>query len=112
MIQTYRFHFSLNRGTGLGVLFLICLFSSCNLRKEMVYFQTELEDITPSQYTPTFKKDDLLCIKITADDPETAVPFNLSADPTERSTSTGDRKSTRLNSSHVAISNAVFCLKK
>src|SRR5690625_2035258 len=89
MIQTYRFHFSLNRGTGLGVLFLICLFSSCNLRKEMVYFQTELEDTTPSQYTPTFKKDDLLWIKITADDPETAVPFNLSADPTERSTSTG-----------------------
>src|SRR5207253_11087125 len=26
--------------------------------------------------------------------------------------STGDRKSTRLNSSHVAISYAVFCLKK
>src|SRR5437870_10776520 len=29
-----------------------------------------------------------------------------------RSCSTGDRKSTRLNSSHVAISYAVFCLKK
>src|SRR5690625_7023970 len=27
-------------------------------------------------------------------------------------TSSGDRKSTRLNSSHVAISYAVFCLKK
>src|SRR5690625_6517685 len=34
------------------------------------------------------------------------VPPNLGADYT------GDRKSTRLNSSHVAISYAVFCLKK
>src|SRR5437660_5375934 len=31
---------------------------------------------------------------------------------TERSVSHLDRKSTRLNSSHVAISYAVFCLKK
>src|SRR5437660_3782361 len=30
----------------------------------------------------------------------------------ERSWKAGDRKSTRLNSSHVAISYAVFCLKK
>src|SRR5207253_11289040 len=30
---------------------------------------------------------------------------------TEVATSRGDRKSTRLNSSHVAISYAVFCLK-
>src|SRR5690625_5702231 len=29
-----------------------------------------------------------------------------------QTTITGDRKSTRLNSSHVAISHAVFCLKK
>src|SRR5690625_7119587 len=29
-----------------------------------------------------------------------------------RDKATGDRKSTRLNSSHVAISYAVFCLKK
>src|SRR5690625_6573664 len=32
--------------------------------------------------------------------------------PTKRSSTTSDRKSTRLNSSHVAISYAVFCLKK
>src|SRR5437660_6770119 len=30
----------------------------------------------------------------------------------EAAEATGDRKSTRLNSSHVAISYAVFCLKK
>lgn len=91
MIHTSRFHFLQKNDTGPGILFLImiCFLSSCNLRKEMVYFQTELQDTTPSQYTPVFKKDDLLWIKITADDPETAVPFNLSADPNERSTSTG-----------------------
>src|SRR5690625_355417 len=89
MIQTYRFHFSLNRGAGLGVLFLICLFSSCNLRKEMGCVQPDPEDTTRSPYPPTFKKDDRLWIKIPAADPETAVPFHLSADPTERSTSTG-----------------------
>src|SRR5204862_4366768 len=37
----------------------------------------------------------------------TAVPL-----PTVRIVTAGDRKSTRLNSSHVEISYAVFCLKK
>src|SRR5690606_40298403 len=32
--------------------------------------------------------------------------------PSQRSSATGDRKSTRLNSSHVKISYAVFCSKK
>src|SRR5439155_25589908 len=36
-------------------------------------------------------------------------PFHCSS---QRSLSSADRKSTRLNSSHVAISYAVFCLKK
>src|SRR5207253_4852404 len=34
------------------------------------------------------------------------------AGPHHRTPTRGDRKSTRLNSSHVAISYAVFCLKK
>src|SRR5207249_7156424 len=38
------------------------------------------------------------------------VPF--SNEPIERLTQQLDRKSTRLNSSHVSISYAVFCLKK
>src|SRR5439155_6186825 len=49
-----------------------------------------------------------------------AVPFEIpatgTAEPRQtvsvQSQVTGDRKSTRLNSSHVAISYAVFCLKK
>src|SRR5437773_5501700 len=32
--------------------------------------------------------------------------------PVETMTTVGDRKSTRLNSSHITISYAVFCLKK
>src|SRR5258708_13508403 len=36
-------------------------------------------------------------------------PFDA---PTVRTSSNGDRKSTRLNSSHQIISYAVFCLKK
>src|SRR5262245_63922128 len=37
---------------------------------------------------------------------------NLSALHLQKRTSKGDRKSTRLNSSHLGISYAVFCLKK
>src|SRR5690625_3551281 len=47
--------------------------------------------------------------------PVVGKPFEMSvrgASPKPRATSLRDRKSTRLNSSHVAISYAVFCLKK
>src|SRR5690625_7058721 len=43
------------------------------------------------------------------DDNETT---NSSSNNDENGVAAGDRKSTRLNSSHVAISYAVFCLKK
>src|ERR1035441_10977071 len=39
-------------------------------------------------------------------------PVELEAVPTFRCSSNADRKSTRLNSSHLGISYAVFCLKK
>src|SRR5207253_11385491 len=39
-------------------------------------------------------------------------PIDLRPPPSERTAAHRDRKSTRLNSSHVAISYAVFCLKK
>src|SRR5690554_7371273 len=38
--------------------------------------------------------------------------FDVLSNKTNKSSSTLDRKSTRLNSSHVRISYAVFCLKK
>src|ERR1039457_7151157 len=36
----------------------------------------------------------------------------ISTSPCSRASSSADRKSTRLNSSHLVISDAVFCLKK
>src|SRR5437773_6737370 len=39
-------------------------------------------------------------------------PSGVCARPPERPPARGDRKSTRLNSSHITISYAVFCLKK
>src|SRR5438034_3050216 len=44
-------------------------------------------------------------------DPARARPAGAGRDPEERR-ALGDRKSTRLNSSHTVISYAVFCLKK
>src|SRR5207249_7093524 len=41
-----------------------------------------------------------------------ADPFDISIAPLLKRKDLGDRKSTRLNSSHVSISYAVFCLKK
>src|SRR5690625_5661944 len=43
---------------------------------------------------------------------EAQVTEHVPADATVTVTASVDRKSTRLNSSHVAISYAVFCLKK
>src|SRR5690625_2962636 len=55
----------------------------------------------------------LLAATYVRQDGAASAPGNAPVDPSERSSSRmGDRKSTRLNSSHVAISYAVFCLKK
>src|SRR2546426_7665447 len=42
----------------------------------------------------------------------TLVPQDADGELVVRNLTTGDRKSTRLNSSHLVISYAVFCLKK
>ena len=67
--------------TGFFVLMLGLLFGSCQTQKKLVYFQNSLsvtDSITAkSNFTPTLKIDDLLSITVTADDPETAIPFNL-----------------------------------
>src|SRR2546426_7949471 len=46
--------------------------------------------------------------------PDCGRPFAAGPEPAlrERSSAIGDRKSTRLNSSHLVISYAVFCLEK
>src|SRR5215469_15019047 len=44
--------------------------------------------------------------------PRVSLAVTLTVTTSPGTTATGDRKSTRLNSSHVEISYAVFCLKK
>ncbi len=43
----------------------------------MVYFQGKLTDSTSENYALTFKPDDFISVVVTAEDPETAVPFNF-----------------------------------
>src|SRR2546426_7355942 len=65
-------------------------------------------------YTTLFRSasrsgaDGALVVDLT---PEEAEPY-VAAMRAHGSASSGDRKSTRLNSSHLVISYAVFCLKK
>lgn len=64
-------------------IFTLVLFSffGCQTHKKLVYFQDGISTADSvdyhTQYTPTLKKDDLLSISVTADDPATALPFNL-----------------------------------
>ena len=51
---------------------------SCNTHKKLIYFQEEISSTeNNSNYTPTFKTDDLLSIIISGDSPDAAIPFNL-----------------------------------
>lgn len=63
------------------MLLLGFLIGSCQTHKKLVYFQDSISEndslSVESNFTPTLKTDDLLSINVTADDPETAVPFNL-----------------------------------
>ena len=61
---------------------MLIVVSSCKTREKIVYFQegvavTDSITVNTSNYTPKFKKDDLLSVIVSADDPLTALPFNL-----------------------------------
>lgn len=61
---------------------MLILVSSCKTREKIVYFQegVAIADsiaVNTSNYTPRFKKDDLLSIVVSADDPLAVLPFNL-----------------------------------
>lgn len=63
-------------------MLLLGLNSSCKTHEKLVYFQEGISEndsskVNTSHYTPSFKKDDLLSIIVTADNPETVLPFNL-----------------------------------
>lgn len=52
---------------------------SCGTRKEIVLFNQDNRESLESTYqnfTPVFKKDDFIAVVVTAEDPESAIPFN------------------------------------
>src|SRR5204863_9761794 len=61
--------------------------------------------------TGTFPLPILVKFLAGAADPNLTASYNLAGNLFANTTVLGDRKSTRLNSSHVEISYAVFCLK-
>src|SRR5437899_8900682 len=72
-------------------------------------FRSYLE-IVNSDSTVLVSRDPTLLLQPLAD--RDRIPFNAEATTAHITSSHGDRKSTRLNSSHLGISYAVFCLKK
>jgi polysaccharide biosynthesis/export protein len=62
------------------LIFLVSfiLLLSCSTHKQFVYFQgdTSTPD-SPSNYNPTFKSDDFILVIVTAEDTESAMPFNF-----------------------------------
>src|SRR2546426_8194169 len=52
------------------------------------------------------------CIEAVEQVERMALPYPVFIKPVAEGSGKGDRKSTRLNSSHLVISYAVFCLKK
>jgi len=66
------------RFTHLILVLLIGLITSCGTRQRMVYFQGDESELAgQANYTPVFKTDDFLSIVVTAEDPESAIPFNF-----------------------------------
>src|SRR5690625_6204092 len=85
-------------------------------REPFVGTSSMLADVEPFR-TPTWARNGRS--PVSSDSIRTRVPGRhgdsqetVTAPFSDASASTRDRKSTRLNSSHVAISYAVFCLKK
>src|SRR4051812_50063980 len=92
---------------------LLKIFAIENLHLSLIFF---LNDTVPTEFY-TLSLHDALPISEAVDgtadgslDPP-AEQFPSGADREDRH-ALGDRKSTRLNSSHMSISYAVFCLKK
>lgn len=65
------------------VLLTLLITTACGTRERMVYFQNEAQNKAEdslginASYTPVFKPDDFISVVVTAEDPETAVPFNF-----------------------------------
>src|SRR5690625_1636816 len=72
-------------------------------------YDSDVEVLNPDLHIATLNSNAKLYMKITA---ERGRGYRTADENKQESQPIGDRKSTRLNSSHVAISYTVFCLKK
>jgi polysaccharide biosynthesis/export protein len=74
-----KFSFSLKIAVA---FFFVLLISSCKPRKELVYYQN-IDSLVPSEKLNTYEikiqPDDVLMIIVSAEDAESAAPFNLSS---------------------------------
>src|SRR5690554_7683079 len=91
-------------------LVLLIIFSGC-AKRNLVYFsdidsQSNYNVKIETSVEPRIQQDDLLKITVSSLNQESNLLFNAGILTT---TGNKDRKSTRLNSSHVRISYAVFC---
>jgi polysaccharide biosynthesis/export protein len=72
--------------------FYLIMASSCKTKEKLIYFQKgNLENANeiPSTFHPTFQTDDFLSIVVTAQEPESVIPFNLISTTTVNSTVSG-----------------------
>lgn len=64
----------------LSLFSIILALSSCGSHSKMVYFQNDEQDSTDidiPEFRPTLKPDDFLSVIVTANDPQSAIPFNF-----------------------------------
>src|SRR5256885_12120388 len=87
---------------------VVCLFFFFNDTATTEIYTLSLHDALPISAEMGMKANQLPSMKLSQVAP-TETAANTGADS---STTAKDRKSTRLNSSHLVISYAVFCLKK
>src|SRR5438045_7509940 len=91
------------------LLFYICFFSTDP--PTTAIYTLSLHDALPISTQPRLRAR-WRTGRSRAAAPRASGRARAAADPGGRIATTGDRKSTRLNSSHLGISYAVFCLKK
>ncbi len=91
-------------------LFALVLFS-CASRKDIVYFQN-IDGLAskekPNTYEIKIQPDDLLMIIVSADDPETAVPFNLGSVSASSSSKQGSKQGSESLQSYLVDVNGVI----
>src|SRR5438034_4877967 len=83
-----------------------------HLHRRLIALRRERKALLFGRYGAVRADADLLVFTRELGSERILVALNLGGAPATARAGSGDRKSTRLNSSHTVISYAVFCLKK